>query len=67
MKQHTITIVLPNVGEVDLSMLGSRGPLVYWLDERTKRVYSYHLDTAKFVARGSVTELALLPPNLRPE
>lgn len=67
LQQHTITVVLPGVGEVDLTMLGSRGPLVYWLDETTRRVYSYELDTAKFVARGSIAELRLLPPNLRPE
>ena len=67
MRQHTITVVLPGVGEVDLTMLGSRGPLVYWLDEITRRVYSYELDTAKFVARGPVSELRFLPPNLRPE
>lgn len=66
MKQPSITVTLPHVGEVDLTMLGSVGPLTYWLDATTHKVYSYNLEVAKFVDRGTVRDLAKLPPTLRP-
>jgi hypothetical protein len=64
----SITVVLPRVGEVDLDLLGAAGGLLYFIEPRSRLVYTYQLDSARFTLQGAHNEvIRALPPELRPQ
>lgn len=65
---HTITIVLPRIGEVDLEYIGTRNAVMYYLEPRTQQVFTYLLEVGNFKLQGLHDEvMRALPPHLQPK